>query len=173
MTPAEYHLTQEEFDELLMGVADPELQAHCVACVPCGARVAALSKSFELYNHASLAWAEARSNTFTRDLSGHRPTRRVTASAARSVAATLILGLVAGLSTGTHRWPASFTGSALQAAPAARAFAPDARAQQIARDNAMLEAINTELREPDAAPASLLHVTDGVAARPASAQDRD
>ena len=173
MTPAECHLTQDELDELMMGVADPELQAHCVACVHCGARVAALSESFELYNHASLAWAEARSNTFTRDLSGHRPTRRVTASAARSVAATIILGLVASLSAGTHFWPAHFAGPALEAAPIVRAFAPDARAQQIARDNAMLEAINAELTEPESAPASLFHVTDGAAAQSASAQDRD
>ena len=173
MTPAECHLTPEEMDELLMGMAAPELRAHCALCVQCGTRVANLSESIAFYNHASLAWAEARSNTFTRDLSGHRFTRRVTASAARSMAATLILGLVASLSAGTHFWPALVAGSALQAAPAVRAFAPDALAQQIARDNAMLEAIDAELTEPESSPAALLHATNDAVPQTASTQDRD
>ncbi len=173
MTPAECHLTQEEMDELLMGVAAPELRAHCALCAQCGTRVADLSQSIAFYNHASLAWAEARSNTFTRDLSGHRPTRRVTTSAVRSMAATLVLGVVASLSAGTHLWPAHFAGSALQAAPATRAFAPETRAQQIARDNAMLEAIDAELTEPESSPAALFHGTKDAVSQAASTQDRD
>ena len=175
MTVAECHLTQDELDEVLMGVAGPELQAHCAACAPCCDRAAALTESIEFYNRASLAWAAARSNTFTRDLSGHKPALRVTASAARSIAATLLLGVVASLTAGTHLWPARFAGPALEAAthPAARAFAPDARAQQIARDNAMLEAIDAELTEPESAPATLFHAADATVAQPALTQDRD
>ncbi len=172
MTPAERHLTQDELDELLMGVASPELRAHCATCTRCSDRETALSESIQFYSQASLAWSEARSNTFTRDLSGHRPARRITASAARSVAATLIFGLVASLSAGTHLWPVHFAGPALQAGSTTRAFAPDARAQQIARDNAMLEAIDAELTEPESTPPALLHAS-GTNSQPALAQDRD
>lgn len=173
MRLAECHLTHDEVDELLMGVAAPELRAHCAGCVHCSARVATFSESIEFYNHASLAWAKSRSNTFTRDLSGHRPTRRVTASAARSVAATIILGLVASLSAGAHLWPAHLADSALQAASDTRAFAPDARAQQIAKDNAMMEAIDAELIESESSPAALVHGAHGLAVQSTSAQDRD
>lgn len=166
MTLAACHLTQEELDELLMGVATPELRAHCAICARCGDRVGALSESIAFYNQASLAWSEARSNTFTRDLSGHKPTRRLTASAARSVAATLILGLVVSLSAGTHLWPAHVASPSLQAAP-------DVRAQQIARDNAMLDAIDAELTQPESAPATMSHGTADTAAQRSSAQDRD
>ena len=115
MTSAERHLTQDEIDDLLIGVAGPEQRAHCAACVPCWNRVAALSESIDGYSRATLAWSEARSNTFTRDLSGHKPAWRVTGSAMRSVAATLILGVVASLTAGTHAWPAHFRGAALEA----------------------------------------------------------
>ena len=173
MMPAERHLTQDEVDEFLIDVSAPELRAHCAACALCGDRVAALTQSIRSYNHASLAWAEARSNTFTRDLSGHRPTRRVTASAARSVVATIVFGLVASLSASTHLWPAHLANPVLQGMPDTRAFAPDARAQQIASDNAMLEAIDAELTEPDSSSVALVRGTQHTAAQPASAQDRD
>ncbi len=170
MTPAERHLTQDQLDEWLMGVASQELHMHCAQCVSCRDRVAALSESIQFYNQASFAWAEARSNTFTRDLSEHRPTWRVTASAARSVAVTLIFGLVASLSSATHLWPAHVTGPAPRAASA---FAPDVRAQQIARDNAMLDAIDAELTQPESAPATLFHAGTGSTTQTALAQDRD
>ena len=158
-----------------MGVARPELQAHCAACAPCCSRVSSFSASLQPFNHASLAWSEARSNTFTRDLSGHRPAWRLTASTARSVAATLIIGLVAGATAGTHARPTQLVGVALEAVtpPASRAFATDARAQQIARDNAMMQAIDAELTEPASAPAALFRAADGTAVEPISAQDRD
>ncbi len=170
------HLTPDELDELLMEVAGPELRAHCAACSSCGDRLATLSKSIELYTRASLAWSEARSNTFTRDLSGHKPARRVSVSAVRSMAATLVLGIAASLTAGTHLWPAHFGAVALEAEiapPAARTFAPDVRAQQIARDNAMLEAIDAELTEPESTPPALIHAAERTGTQPASAQDRD
>ena len=175
MTSAERHLTQDEIDELLIGVAGPELQAHCAACVPCWNRVAALSASIDCYSRASLAWSEARSNTFTRDLSGHKPTPRVTQSAMRSVAATLILGVVASVTAGTYAWPAHLKGAALEAkiTPAARAAAPDMRAQQIARDNAMMEAIDAELTEPESPAPALFHNAESTLTQSASAQERD
>ena len=175
MTVETCHLTEEEVDELILGVAGPELQAHCAACAPCSSRVTAFSASLQPFRQASLAWSEARSNTFTRDLSGHKPTWRLTAPAARSVAATVILGLVAGVTGGTHVWPrqsASASAVALTQ-PAPRRFAPETRAQQIARDNAMMQAIDAELTEPESAPAALFRTAGSTAAQPASAQDRD
>lgn len=179
MTSATCHLTDEELDDLLMGVAEPELQTHCAACVLCSSRIATVSDSIQCYNRASMAWSEARSHTFTRDLSAHRTTWRLTASAGRSLAATLILGVVASLTTGTYL----FSGHTVEAGldtetlPAARAFAPEGRAQQIARDNAMLQAIDAELTEPASAPAGLFHAASTAArttaAESASAQDRD
>ena len=175
MTPADRHLTQDEIDDLLIGVAGPELRAHCAACVPCWDRVAALSESMDCYSRATLAWSEARSNTFTRDLSGHKLTWRVTGSAMRSIAATLLLGVVASLTAGTHVWPPHSRAAALQAkiTPAARASAPDSRAQQIARDNAMLEAIDAELTEPESTSPASFHRAESALTESASVQDRD
>ena len=174
-TAAVCHLTQDELDELLLGAARADLREHCAACASCAARIDNLSESIHLYNQASLAWAEARSHTFTRDLSGHKPTRRLTAFAARSLAATLVLGVLASLTAGTRLWTAHLADSSLEAAlhPAVRAFAPETRAQQIARDNAMLDAIDAELTEPESAPPALLHTAQNIAATTASAQDRD
>ncbi len=178
MMPTECPLIQkelEELDALLIGGASPALRAHSAQCVSCEKEVSAFSESIAAYNRASLAWAEARSNTFTRDLSSHQPARHVTAFAVRSIAATLILAAMATLTAGAHLWSSRAAEPALEAnlPPNVRTFAPETRAQQIARDNAMLEAIDAELTEPEFAPPALLHPVSSQAARLDSAQDRD
>lgn len=175
MTLNERHLTDDDLDELMMGVDRPELQAHCAACAPCCSRISAFSASIQPFNDASLAWSQARSHTFTRDLSQHRQTWRLTANAARSAVAMLVLGLVASLTAGMHLRPAQVTGESLATVtqPAPHPFSADARAQQIARDNAMMQAIDAELTEPESTPAALFRAAVPTAAQPASAQDRD
>ncbi len=176
MTSAECPLTPEELeelDELMIGAARPAVQTHGAGCASCRDRITSLSESIEAYNVASLAWAQARSNTFTRDLSTHTPTRHITAPMARSMATMLLLGAVAGLTAWTHLWNSARPVLDAATPPAIRAFAPETRAQQIARDNAMLEAIDAELTEPESAPPALVHAASSTAPHPASAQDRD
>lgn len=145
-------ITEDDLDELLLGAARPELRAHCDGCVSCKRQVAAFASSLEAFQRASLAWSEARSNTITRDLSGHRPSWHLTAGIARSLVAVFVLGVAAAVAAGTYPWSTHSLGPVLTATarPSAQPFASEARAQEIAQDNAMLEAIDSELTEHEA-----------------------
>lgn len=161
MTSGCRFLTEHDLEEVLMGEARPEVRSHCEVCTSCHRRIAPLASSLEAFRGASLAWSEARSNTITRDLSGHKPAWRLTGSAVRSAATVFVLG-VAAIGAGTHPGLAGGSGAAIGAAalPVTHAFASEVRAREIAQDNAMLQAIDSELAEGEAGSTAFAQTTD-------------
>lgn len=141
------HLTEEELDDVLLGIGTAEAQSHLDTCELCTAQLAPFQTSVAAFNESSLAWAQAKSNTISRDLSTARlsTARRQPIAWAAGISSLAAIGFVLGLSL--HRapevvTPASTTETALVD-----------NAQEIAADNEMLAAINSELSST--APAAL------------------
>ena len=145
------HLTDDALDDLLLDLAAPEAQAHAAVCPHCAQRLesahASLLGAVTPFNHATLAWSQARSNTLTRDLSTHQPRPALTLPALASYTAATLVAASVMLTAGLHH----------------RALSPDATQQsassvsadEIADDNAMLNAIDSELYRPVSIPAAL------------------
>src|SRR5271169_4045770 len=61
MTPASStHLSEEAFDDVLIGLGSPESEAHLAACRDCRDRVKAFRSDVALFNSASMAWTESQ-----------------------------------------------------------------------------------------------------------------
>lgn len=142
------HLSDDDLDEILMGVGSPAQSAHLDACNPCGQRYATFAVPFQeqmsTYNQATLDWSEARSNTISRDLTAHRLTPRLTWSALCSTAAALALALALGWNAGLHHAPAAEETAAIPVADSVD------QQHEIASDNEMLQAISSEIGTPRA-----------------------
>ena len=66
------HLTDDELDELLMGLGSKEAHAHLASCAACRTQVQEFQSIVTAFNEASLEWSEAKSNTISRDLTARR-----------------------------------------------------------------------------------------------------
>jgi len=139
------HLSEDDLDEVLMGFGSAAASAHLAVCEPCEQRLSAFQTQMAQFNQASLAWSEARSNTISRDLSTHKPTPRLTLSAAWSSAAAFALVLAFGVTAGLQHAPATL--EAANASTAQAGAAPDPQ-HEIDSDNAMLQAIDSEIATP-------------------------
>ncbi len=150
------HLSEDDLDEILMGVESPASSlalAHLATCESCGQRLEAFQADLALFNQASLAWSQARSQTLSRDLirdvAARRPARRITPALGWSSAVSAAVALALTLVVADHRPPA-----APPAVHEARAAAPLAteehihRPEELASDNAMLQAIASEMGDP-------------------------
>ena len=88
-----------------------------------------------------MAWSEARSNTISRDIADHKPTPRLTLTTIWSSAATLVVALACGLSTALHQAPVVANQAIIVAHP-------EHDQKELASDNEMLAAINSEFGAP-------------------------
>lgn len=155
MTPhATAHLSEETLDDILLDLAAPEALAHTAACPHCAARLesarASLLGSVAPFNQATLAWSEARSNTLSRDLSTHQPRPTLTLPALASYAAAAIVAASVMLTAGLHHRALT-----REAAGQPTLTSPAISAEEIANDNAMLHAIDSELYRPVSISAAL------------------
>lgn len=157
------HLTEDELDEVLLGFASEDATMHAAACEPCGVRLEVFRSQMAVFSQASMAWSEARSNTISRDLAAHKPRPRLSLTAVWSSAATLMVALAFGVTIAMHQ------------APPAPAFAshPEHDVQELASDNEMLSAINSEFGAPRPARLGLYEKTTVRAQRVAQMQVRD
>lgn len=146
-----HHLSEDDLDEILIGNASAEATAHLAGCQPCEDRLTAFQSQMAVFNQASLAWSEARSNTISRDLAAHKPTPRLTLTTVWSSAATLIVALAFGLSTALHQPAATSTAANPSSTQPAVAAHPEHNQSEIASDNAMLDAIDSEIETPQPA----------------------
>ncbi len=142
------HLSEDDLDEILMGIGSPAQSAHLASCDPCGERYAAFAVPFQAqmtrYNQATLDWSDARSKTISRDLAEHRLTPRLTLGALRAATAAVVLALALGVHGGMrHSLQASDEAAAPGSTPVA---ALDQH--EIASDNEMLQAIDSEIGTP-------------------------
>lgn len=159
MTPHNFsvsHLSEDELDEVLLGIASPEVSAHLADCPPCTERFTTfrteLQAQMSAFNQASLAWSEARSNTISRDLRQHKATPRLTLPAVWSGVAALVLAVTFALHTSFQHTAGSLqTANSTATLSTPEAVHPEHDQHELASDNAMLAAIDSELGTPQPA----------------------
>jgi hypothetical protein len=153
------HLSEDDLDEILLGIAPPESSAHLTACHLCTERFATfqteLRAQMASFNQASLAWSEARSNTISRDLTKHKSTPRLTLPAVWSATAAMVLAATLALHVSLDRRSASLEASNSTASQtisgSTDAIHPEHDQHELAADNAMLAAIDSEMGTPQPA----------------------
>jgi hypothetical protein len=143
------HLSEEELDDVLIGTGSAESEMHLASCERCRAQIAPFQASVAIFNQGSLDWAQAKSNTVTRDLSKARLSATRTHPIAWGTGVAMVLAVGFAIGGGMHREP-------LTAAPAVEVAAVD-NADQIEADNAMLAAINSAISTPAPAPLRPFH----------------
>ncbi len=156
MTPQNFavtHLSEDQLDEVLLGIALPAASAHLATCEPCTVRFTAFQSELQAqmaaFNTASLAWSEARSNTISRDIARHKATLRLTMPAVWSGAAALVLAATFALHTSFQHGAGQLTESNSTASmTSAEAVHPEHDQFELASDNAMLAAIDSEMGTP-------------------------
>ena len=62
-TPTNFHLTDDQIDEFLIGDLSEEAVSHLAACDPCQVRVTAAEAPLASFRAVTLAWGERRSAT--------------------------------------------------------------------------------------------------------------
>ncbi len=145
------HLDHDMLDEVLLGIAAPSVSAHLAVCSHCAERLQSFNSTVNLFNQATLAWSEAKSNTLTRDLSEHRPHPVLTLAAARSYIAAILVAVAVMLTAGVRHRTLDLEAANNPIIIADSSFSGG----EIAEDNAMLHAIDSELSRPDPLPAVL------------------
>lgn len=147
MTPASAtHLSDEAFDDVLIGIGSPESEAHLAACLDCRRRVNAFHSDVALFNSTSMAWTESQPALF-------RPSTRKTAYHIRfafvSWAGIAAVLAVMGIAILRYHGPA---------APPSQATAnlsqPADTEAQIAQDNQLLQAVNAAISPDEESPIS-------------------
>ena len=155
-TSAVSHLSEDDLDEILLGIASPESSAHLAACDVCAGRFTTfqteLRAQMSAFNQASLAWSEARSNTISRDLAHHKATPRLTLPAMWSATAAMVLAATLALHVSLDRRSAALEASNSVASrtisASSDAIHPEHDQHELAADNAMLAAIDSEMGTP-------------------------
>lgn len=169
------HLSEDELDAVLLGIASPAASAHLAECGPCTDRFAtfqtALQAQLSAFNEASLAWSEARSNTISRDIRRHKSTPRLTLPAVWSAASALILAMTFVVHAGLQRTTGSHDATSLFSS--SEAVHPEHDQYELASDNAMLAAIDSETGTPQPAQFGILQNTNApVASQQADSADQ-
>ena len=170
MTPnnsALSHLSEDDLDEILLGIASAESTAHLAGCDVCTERFIAfqteLKSQMAAFNQASMAWSEARSNTISRDLAHHKATPRLTLPKVWSAAAAMVLVATLGLHVTLDRRSAALEASNSTASKtisgSSDAIHPEHDQHELASDNAMLAAIDSEMGTPQPTQFGLYQAT--------------
>ena len=150
------HLSDDDLDEILLGIAAAEATSHLTDCNVCAERFdtfqAELKSQMAAFNEASLAWSEARSKSISRDLTHHKATSRLTLPKMWSAAVATVLVAALGLHAKLDRRPASLEASNATASEtvsgSSDAIHPKHDQYELASDNAMLAAIDSEMGTP-------------------------
>ena len=150
------HLSEDDLDEVLLGLASSQSTAHLAACEVCTERFTSfqneLKSQMDAFNQASMAWSEARSNTISRDLTHHKATPRLTLPKVWSAAAAMVLVATIGLHVSLDHRSAALEASNSKASAtmstSSDAVHPEHDQTELATDNAMLAAIDSEMGTP-------------------------
>ncbi len=159
------HLTEDELEEVLLGLDAPDSEDHLAVCAICRGKVEDFKGSLELFNQASMAWSQAKSNSLNRDLAEHRIPFRMSVRAVWTCASVLVLLLAGLVDVGEHRQQADRTAhvAALADQPAQTADPSTSDSSEIASDNAMMQQIDAAINTPEPSPAQLYgHENTGV-----------
>jgi hypothetical protein len=145
MTPAcSAHLSDEAFDDVLIGMGSPESEAHLGTCLDCRRRVNAFRSDLALFNSASMAWTESRP-VLVRAAARKTVHRiRLAFVSWAGMAAVLAVMAVAIL---RHHGPVVPPNHAT-----ANLLQPADTEAQIAQDNQLLQAVNAAISPDEESP---------------------
>lgn len=161
------HLTDEQFTDLLLGAAPAEVQAHLGQCSQCAEEANRVCGAIASFQQQSRVWAERRSAAsaiLTAERRAafswfHLPQAWATAAVMFALAAGV------GLAVREHHPPQH---------PDIAAVSPPAQttAASLKADNALLAAIDGELRADESTPASVYSLTRARRGDPARSAKR-
>lgn len=142
------HLTEEALDDLLIGLASVESEAHLAECAACRAKVQAFGAHLNAFNQASMAWSQSRSEALPaiRAAASAKVKSIWTALAPLEWAVAVAVLLLLAVPVWNRNQPRVLVSSAV-ATPAAG----DSEAQ-IAEDNDLLKSVDAALNANDASP---------------------
>jgi anti-sigma factor RsiW len=138
------HLKPEQMNDLLLGIAESETNAHLSACPQCRTEIEAMRQTLSSFRAASVLWSEGAAKQVT--VPSKLRTRRPWTRPAWVLAGAAIL-LAVAISFSVWRERSNNT-----------VATADAQAQ-IARDNRLLADIQAEIGETTPAPLQPLQVT--------------
>jgi hypothetical protein len=149
------HLSEEAFNDLLIGIRTPAAEAHLAACEQCRSQVAGFHADLQLFNAATLAWSESRAASVPPPPA--RPQPRFAASRPMvwsAAMAALALGAFATWNyQRPHTAPATSVASEFTDSP-----------DQIAEDNQLLHNVYSALDEQPQSPVNEFSIPGGSAA---------
>jgi anti-sigma factor RsiW len=144
MTPAcSAHLSDEAFDDVLIGMGSPASEAHLSTCQDCRRRVNAFRSDMALFNSASMTWTESQP---VRVRANARKTIHRTRLAFVSWAG--MAAVLAGMAVAIlhHHGPAPTSHATVNVSQPADTEA------QIAQDNQLLQAVNAAISPDEELP---------------------
>jgi predicted anti-sigma-YlaC factor YlaD len=137
------HLTEEAFDDALIGLGSPQTEAHLAECADCRDRLQEFRSQIDLFNQTSLAWSEARPAKPVL-IEEPRPRLSLVPYAPWGWVLAALLFLVIGVPVWQHtRHPITNLGSA---------SVPQDSEEQIAQDNNLMRSVDAALNETEASP---------------------
>jgi hypothetical protein len=145
MTPQKTtHISEEAFDDVLIGLGSPESEAHLAGCPDCRVKIETLQSDVHLFNSASLAWSEARAGRYRQPAAGRSGLRTRIAFVSWTATAVVLLAMAIaiwhhGLSTPANR------------ADTAQSQPADSQAQ-IAEDNELMRAVDAAISPDEESP---------------------
>ena len=166
----EVHLTDEQFTELLIGSRPAWVQAHLVECAACREEAERVSGAIGDFAQQSLLWAERRAAFRPVQTTERKPAFAWLVRPQAWMGAALTIALAVGIGMTLRR---DHTQPVQQAAATAQADAAKTQAAKVQpvvvkvqaeakagratlkADNALLTAIDGELRADESTPASL------------------
>jgi hypothetical protein len=157
MKPSDQHLTDDQFENFLIGESAPPVAAHVAACPHCCAKYEAFQSVLTDFNQSTLDWAHSRIAPSTRlQRPSAAPERRwFSTSAYAFAAAILVLVTFFAWFTSQHRHGTEVSRTASStfqpAADSSNAGQP-AQDPQVAADNNLMAEIDSALDQPDPVP---------------------
>ena len=149
------HLTEDELDEAVLGIGFGDQRLHLAGCPYCRARLEQFAATMSVFNQASTAWSEARSNALNRDLKEHSTPLRFSARALWTCASALVVlaTVTAGLGVWQHSETLMAAETAQRSIQTERNQTFDANVEnEIATDNTMLLQIEAAISVSEPSP---------------------
>jgi hypothetical protein len=153
MTPElSTHLSEEAMDDVLIGLASPEADAHLAACPLCRGQLEEFRSAMRVFNQTSLAWSGTRSKAFHHSAGKTKVRPAIFIPLSCAMAAAVLLAIGPSL-WNHHHFSRNY-------APGPASTPEDSQAQ-IAQDNELLRSVNLALNENDVPPINKYYLSDG------------
>lgn len=145
------HLSEEALDDLLIGLGTSEDEQHLAQCAHCRARVEAFEGDMALFRQTTLDWSRVRAAALPNPLKAGIRHWHLSKMGWAAVSLLLLV-----LVSPVLQHPARES-SRPNPAPTRQEAESD---QQIAQDNALMQAVDTAMNSDDAAPVRAYHLSD-------------